>query len=136
MRPIYAQCMNRFHTVFILTGHINARRSARPGNRYAAGTMFNLFRKPPPANPHVKQDDPQTYRVRVRTRPHAEVVEFRFTKGAHIGVDDDGTYLFRKPVVSPQHFDRGELLVRFDRSYRVTATDGENVDFIPVSDWE
>ena len=32
--------------------------------------------------------------------------------------------------------DRGELLVRFDRHYRVTATDGENVDFIPVSDWE
>lgn len=61
--------------------------------------MFNLFKKAP-ANPYVKQDDAQTYRVRVRTRPHGEVVEFRFTKGAHIGIDDDGTYLFRKPVVT------------------------------------
>ena len=104
--------------------------------RYAAGQMFNLFSKKPPANPNVKQDDAQTYRVRVRTRPHAEVVEFRFTKGAHIGVDDDGTYIFRKPVVSPQHFDRGKLTVRFNRHYAVTSTDAEGLDFIPVSDWE
>ncbi|WP_291432113.1 hypothetical protein [Deinococcus sp.] len=98
--------------------------------------MFNLFSKKPPANPNVKRDDAQTYRVRVRTRPHAEVVEFRFTKGAHIGVDDDGTYLFRKPVVSPQHLDRGEFTVRFDRHYAVTSTDAEGLEFIPVSDWE
>jgi hypothetical protein len=99
--------------------------------------MFKLFgKKKSPANLHVKQDDAQTFRVRVRTRPHGEVVEFRFTKAAHIGVDDDGGFVFRKPVVSPQHFDRGELVVRFDRRYAVTATEGEGVDFIPVTDWE
>lgn len=99
--------------------------------------MFNLFgKKKSPANAYVRQDDPQTFRVRVRTRPHGEVVEFRFTKSAHIGVGDDGNYLFRKPVVSPQHFDRGELVVHFDRRYNVTGTEAEGVDFIPVSEWE
>ena len=98
--------------------------------------MFNLFRKKAPANPNVRQDDAQTFRVRVRTRPHGDVVEFRFTKGAHIGIDDDGNHIFRKPVVSPQHFDKGELTVHFDRRYTVTGTTGDNVDFIPVSEWE
>lgn len=98
--------------------------------------MFNLFRKPSPANANVKQDDQQTFRVRVRTRPHGDVVEFRFTKSAHIGIDDSGNHIFRKPVVSSQHFDKGELIVQFDRNYRVTGTQGENVDFIPVSEWE
>ncbi|GGM20770.1 hypothetical protein [Deinococcus aerophilus] len=98
--------------------------------------MFNLFRKPSPAQGVVKQDDAQTFRVRVRTQRHGEVVEFRFTKGAHIGIDDNGNYVFRKPVVSPQHLDRGELVVHFDRRYRVTSTEGEGVDFVPVSEWE
>ncbi|GAA5534893.1 hypothetical protein [Deinococcus aluminii] len=99
--------------------------------------MFGLFgRKKPAANPYVKQEDPQTFRVRVRTLGHGDVVEFRFTKAAHIGADEGGGYLFRKPVVSPQHFDRGELVVRFDPRYNVTATEGEGVEFIPVSDWE
>lgn len=97
--------------------------------------MFNLFRKPA-AHPYVKQDDPQTFRVRVRTRPHAEVVEFRFTKSAHIGIDDDGRYIFRKPVVSPRHFDRGELLVQFDSRYRVLGVEGDGVDFVPIAEWE
>lgn len=98
--------------------------------------MFNLFRKKPPTSPYVKQDDSQTYRVRVRTRPHGDTVEFRFTKSAHIGIDDDGNYIFRKPVVSAEHFDRGELVVHFDSRYNVTSTQGENVDFIPVIEWE
>lgn len=97
--------------------------------------MFSLFRKKPLANPFVQQDDPQTFRVRVRTRPHGEVVELRFTKSAHIGMDDAGGYLFRKVVVSPQHFDRGELTVRFGPRYDVTATEGQNLDFVPVSEW-
>ena len=88
------------------------------------------------SHPLVRQDDPGTFRVRVRTRGHGEVVEFRFTKAAHIGADDGGGYLFRKPVISPQHFDRGELVVRFDARYGVTGTEGEGVDFIPVSEWE
>lgn len=99
--------------------------------------MFGLFgRKKTAANPYVQQEDPQTFRVRVRTLRHGDVVEFRFTKAAHIGVDEGGGYLFRKPVVSPQHFDRGELVVRFDARYNVTATEGEGVEFIPVSEWE
>ncbi len=98
--------------------------------------MFSLFRKKSAAHPYVKQDDPQTYRVRVRTKGHDEVVEFRFTKSAHIGLDDDGNYIFRKPVVSPQHFDRGELLVQFDRRYTVTGVSGEGLVFVPVDEWE
>ncbi|GAA5504008.1 hypothetical protein Dxin01_03776 [Deinococcus xinjiangensis] len=97
--------------------------------------MFNLFRKKSPPNPYVKQDDPQTYRVRVKTHRHGEVVEFRFTKSAHIGLDDDGNYIFRKPVVSPQFFDKGELLVQFDARYNVTSVQGEGVDFVPVAEW-
>lgn len=98
--------------------------------------MFGLFGKKAAANPYVKQEDAQTYRVRVRTQKHGEIVEFRFTKSAHIGLDDDGNYYFRKPVVSPTHFDRGELLVRFDRRYNVTGVEGEGVEFVPVSEWE
>ncbi len=97
--------------------------------------MFNLFRKKAAASPYVKQDDPQTYRVRVRTHKHRDEVEIRFTKSAHIGLDDDGRYIFRKPVVSSQHFDRGELLVQFDSNYNVLGVEGDGVDFIPVSEW-
>ncbi|WP_221089672.1 hypothetical protein [Deinococcus aquaedulcis] len=95
--------------------------------------MFRLRRRPP--NPYVKTDSPQVFRVRVRTQPHGEEVEVRFTKGAHIAAEEDGTFFFRKPIVSPRHLDRGELLVRFDRAYRVTATEGEGLTFIPVSEW-
>jgi len=97
--------------------------------------MFNLFSKKPPRNLNVKREDDQTFRVRVRTRPHGDVVEFRFTKAAHIGADEGG-YIFRKPVISSQHLDRGELVVRFDSKYNVVATEGEGVEFIPVGEWE
>ena len=97
--------------------------------------MFNLFRKKPAAHPCVKQDDAQTYRVRVRTREHGDEVEIRFTKSAHIGLDDDGHYLFRKTVVSAEHFDRGELVVQFDHKYNVQSVSGDRVDFIPVAEW-
>ncbi|WP_278913358.1 hypothetical protein [Deinococcus wulumuqiensis] len=90
---------------------------------------------PHPLHPAVQQDDDQTFRVRVRTARHGEVVEFRFTKSAHIAVDDDGNLFFRKPVVSPRHLDRGELLVQFDRAYRVTAVSGEGVELVPVAEW-
>ncbi|MFC4426611.1 hypothetical protein [Deinococcus navajonensis] len=101
--------------------------------------MFKLFRRAQPAgDPEaralVRQDDPQTFRVRVRTRPHAEIVELRFTKSAHIGADDNG-YVLRKAVVSPRHFDRGEVLIRFDSRYRVTATETQGLDLIPVAEW-
>lgn len=97
--------------------------------------MFGLFRKKAAASPYVKQDDAQTYRVRVKTQRHGDEVEIRFTRSAHIGVDDDGNYIFRKPIVSAQHFDRGELVVHFDSRYNVTGVQGEGVDFIPVSEW-
>lgn len=96
--------------------------------------MFKLFRRPEPS-PFVRQDDSQTFRVRVRTRLHGEVVELRFTKSAHIGVDDDGSFILRKPVVSPRHFDRGEVVIHFDRQYRVTSTEAQGLDFIPVREW-
>lgn len=100
--------------------------------------MFGLFRRTPkvPADPHVKQDDAQTFRVRVRTRLHGETVEIRFTKQAHIAVADGGGYVFRKGVVSPQHFDRGEISVHFDDRYAVTHTEASGAEFIPVQDWE
>lgn len=97
--------------------------------------MFGLFKKKAAPNPYVKQDDPQTYRVRVRTKRHGDTVEIRFTKSAHIGADDDGNYIFRKPIVSAEHFDKGELTVHFDSRYQVTNLEGEGVEFIPVADW-
>ncbi|PTA67955.1 hypothetical protein [Deinococcus arcticus] len=93
-----------------------------------------MFRRRP-ANPYVKTDSAQVFRVRVRTQPHGEEVEVRFTKGAHIAAGEGGTFFFRKPIVSPRHLDRGELVVHFDRAYRVTATEAENLSFIPVSEW-
>ena len=91
-------------------------------------------------HPFVRQEDDQTFRVRVRTARHGEVVEFRFTKGAHIALGDepgsDGHFFFRKPVVSPRWLDRGELLVTFDERYRVTGVSGEGLDFVPVAEWE
>lgn len=98
--------------------------------------MFNLFRKKAASHPLVQYDGQQTYHVRVRTKPHREIVEVRFTRSAHIGIDDDGNYIFRKPIVSPQHFDRGELAVHFDRQYGVVSTEAENLEFIPVAQWE
>ncbi|MHA0035799.1 hypothetical protein [Deinococcus sp. PESE-13] len=97
--------------------------------------MFGFLRPRRTAHPFVQQDDDQAFRVRVRTERHGEVVEFRFTKSAHIALDDDGNFFFRKPVVSPRWLDRGELLVQFDRAYRVTAVSGEGVTFVPVAEW-
>ena len=97
--------------------------------------MFGLFRKKPAANPFVKQDDPQTFRVRVKTKRHGDTVEIRFTKSAHIGANDDGNYIFRKPIVSAEHFDKGELIVHFDPRFNVTGVEAEGVEFIPVLDW-
>ncbi|KEF33832.1 hypothetical protein RDMS_10225 [Deinococcus sp. RL] len=98
--------------------------------------MFGFLRRSPAGHPLVRQDDPGTFRVRVRTHRHGEVVEVRLTKAAHIGADDGGGYVFRKAVVSPQHFDRGELVVRFDGHYRVIGTEAEGLDFIPVAEWK
>ena len=67
---------------------------------------------------------------------YGEIVESRFPKGAHIGLDDDGNYVFRKPVISPQHLDRGELLVQFNNRYQVLSTTGDGVEFVPVAEWE
>lgn len=97
--------------------------------------MFNLFRKKAAANPYVKYEDAQTYRVRVKTQRHGDMVDIRFTKSAHIGIDDDGNYIFRKPIVSADHFDRGELTIHFDSRYNVTGVQGDGVEFIPVAEW-
>ena len=94
-----------------------------------------MFFKRPPKNPYVKQDDQNTYRVRIRTHRHKDEIELRFTKSAHIGIDDDGSYVFRKGFVSDAHFDRGEITVRFDRKYNVTSADADGADLIPVSNW-
>lgn len=96
--------------------------------------MFGFLRPRRTAHPFVQQDDDQAFRVRVRTDRHGEVVEFRLTKSAHIA-PDDGNFFFRKPVVSPRRLDRGELLVQFDRAYRVMAVSGEGVTFVPVAEW-
>ncbi len=98
--------------------------------------MFNLFRKKAAVHPMVKQDDLQAYRVRVKTVKNQEIIEFRFTKSAHISVDDDGNYIFRKSIVSPNHFDRGEFTVHFDKNYKVLDVSGDQVSFVPVAEWE
>ncbi|ADV66859.1 hypothetical protein [Deinococcus maricopensis] len=94
-----------------------------------------MFFKRTPKNPYVKQDDQNTFRVRLRTARHGDPIEVRFTKSAHIGIDDDGTYVFRKGFVSDPHFDRGELTVRFDRKYNVTSADADGAELLPISDW-
>lgn len=94
-----------------------------------------LFRRKPPGNPYVKQDDPNTYRVRVKTKAHGDTVELRFTKSAHIGVADEGGYVFRKLFVSEPHFDRGEVTVSFDARYHVTGADIEGGELVPVAEW-
>ena len=76
------------------------------------------------------------YLVRVRTLKHGDEVALRFTKSAHIGVSEEGKgYVLRKPVISTEHFDRGEIAVYFDANYRITGTEAEGVAFIPVSEW-
>ncbi len=93
-----------------------------------------FFRRVPP-NPYVKQEDQNTFRLRLRTRPHSDTVELRFTKSAHISHADEGGFVFRKQIVSDPHFDRGEVTVRFNARYQVTSAEGEGVDLVPISEW-
>ena len=95
-----------------------------------------FFRRKPPRNPHVKQDDGNTYRLRLKTKRHGEIIELRFTKSAHFGVSDEGGYVYRKAFVSPAHFERGEVTVHWDNRYNVTTTEIEGGELIPVQDWE
>jgi hypothetical protein len=97
--------------------------------------MFFRRRKAP-ASPLVRQDDPNTFRLRVRTRRHGDVVELRFTKSAHIGVADGGGFIFRKVFVSDAHFDRGSVTVQFDDRYGVTGVEVEGGEAIPHAEWE
>lgn len=98
--------------------------------------MFNLFAKKPPANPNVKDSGGGVYNVRLRTLRHGDIITLRFTKAAHIGVAEAGKgYVLRKGVVSSEHFDRGEIAVHFDDKYRITSTEAEGVEFVPVSEW-
>lgn len=94
-----------------------------------------FFRRAAPKNPYVKQDDQNTYRVRLRTRLHGDQVELRFTKSAHIGVSDEGGFIFRKVFVSDPHFDRGEVTVSFDARYNVTGAEIEGGELLPVAEW-
>ncbi|WP_425146521.1 hypothetical protein [Deinococcus sp.] len=87
-------------------------------------------------NPNVKDENNGVYRVRVRTQRHGDIVELRFTRSAHIGIDDDGNYVYRKPILSSQNLDKGEVVVQFDKRYSVTKTEAEGAAFIPVSEWE
>lgn len=94
-----------------------------------------FFRRKAPTNPCVKRDDENTYRVRIRTARHGDMVEFRFTKSAHISVADEGGYIFRKGFVSDAHFDRGEVTVTFDARYNVKDIHVDGGEAIPVADW-
>ncbi|WP_027482788.1 hypothetical protein [Deinococcus pimensis] len=92
-------------------------------------------RKKVPANPFVRQDDPNTFRVRLRTRRYGDTVELRFTKSAHIGAADGGGFIFRKEFVSAEHFDRGTVTVRFDDRYQVTDVQVEGGEAVPHAEW-
>ena len=96
-----------------------------------------FFRRAPksPDAAFVKQDDTNAFRLRVRTARHGEIVELRFTKSAHIGAADEGGYVFRKAFVSPERFDRGEVVVRFDARYRVTGVEVSGGEAVRVSEW-
>ncbi|MGI8748384.1 MAG: hypothetical protein ACR2J4_08585 [Deinococcus sp.] len=94
-----------------------------------------MFFRRPPKNPNVKDEGNGVYRLRVRTQAHGDTVELRFTRAAHIGIDDDGSYVYRKAILSNEHLDRGEVVVRFDRRYTVTGTEVSGGSFIPVPEW-
>ncbi|WP_034338693.1 hypothetical protein [Deinococcus misasensis] len=101
--------------------------------------MFSLFRKsaPTPKDPYVKQMDQNAFKIRVRTNRHKEVVELRFTRSADIGRNDDGDgFIYRKMVVGPNHFDRGEVTIIFDNRYNVKDVQTEGCTPIEVKDWE
>jgi hypothetical protein len=47
-------------------------------------------------------------------------VELRFfTRAAHIGIDDDGSYVYRKAILSSQNLDRGGSQCFLDKRYAV-----------------
>ncbi|GGR27982.1 hypothetical protein [Deinococcus ruber] len=95
-----------------------------------------MFFRRPAKNPNVKDENNGVYRVRVKTSRHGDVVELRFTRAAHIGIDDDGNYVYRKPILSSQNLDKGEVMVQFDKRYNVLKTEAEGATFIPVAEWE
>ncbi|MFC4456461.1 hypothetical protein [Deinococcus sonorensis] len=95
-----------------------------------------MFFRKKPANIYVKEEAQGIYRLRVRTTAHGDTVDLRFTRAAHIGVDDDGGYVFRKAILSSQHLDRGEVVVRFDRRYTVLETQVTGGELVPFREWE
>ncbi len=99
--------------------------------------MFGLFRKKDaaPQNIYIRLEDSNVFRIRVRTKRFKEIVELRFTKSADIGVNDEGGYIYRKVVVSSQHFERGEVTVRFGPRYQILEVMTEGCEAIPTKDW-
>ena len=95
-----------------------------------------MFFRRIPKNPNVKEESGGVYRLRLRTERHGDTVELRFTRAAHIGIDDDGNHVFRKAILSSQHLDKGEVSVLFNRDYKVIRTEAQGAVFIPVSEWE
>ena len=95
-----------------------------------------MFFRRPPKNPNIKDDGNGVYRLRVRTARHGDTVELRFTRAAHIGIDDDGSYVYRKAILSSQNLDRGEISVRFDKRYAVLSTEVEGGEYVPFSEWD
>jgi hypothetical protein len=94
-----------------------------------------MFWKKKANNPYVLDAGQGVFLVRVRTLAHHDELEVRFTKSAHIGAAEEGNgYVLRKPIIS-NSLDRGEIAVFFDASYRVTNTEAEGVEFIPVKEW-
>jgi hypothetical protein len=109
--------------------------------------MFGLFRRSNPqaeaSSGLVRAEGNNVFRMQLRTLRHGEIIRLRFTKSADIGRRDpdetdgkkDPGYLYRKEIVSPEHFDRGEVQVEFDRNYRVLSVKAEGAEVIPVRDW-
>lgn len=98
--------------------------------------MFGLFRKKKnPVSPYLKIEDSNVFKLRVKTKIHHEVVELRFTKSADIGAADDGGYIYRKTIVSPTHFERGEVAIHFGPGYTLTEMHTQGCDPIPLTEW-
>lgn len=95
--------------------------------------MFSLFRKP---DEHVKPEGDKAFWVRVRTARNREVVQLRLTKGNEISADDEGGYYVHKTIVSPQHLDRAELEIWFDKGYRPKKKMVEGGELVPIKEWE
>ncbi len=96
-----------------------------------------FWRKLAPPNPYIQPEKGGVYHLRLCTDRSGDTVRVRFTQSAHIAQNDngDGGYFFCKPIISSPHLDSAEVLVTFDKRYRVLSATAQGGKLLPVSAW-